>query len=190
MNQLVPENNYTFDSGSKEITLLAPYNSLEIAQIIYIKDLSTTEVLYDPILNDEPISLSAGVITHTHTSSSSSQANTDILAIMINPGGSTSIPIYTGEGEGAEASGYESVSVAGSAVGLTSGTYGDAIKAVMSVEEAQIRFRIDGVSPTSNEGHLGQIGDIITLYSASDIAGFEAIRTGSTSGVLKVTYLE
>ena len=96
----------------------------------------------------------------------------------------TSVVIITGLAPFA----YESITVANSAIGLTSGTYSDATRAEMTLETAQIRFRMDGTNPTSSEGHLVEVGDTITLDSAAQIADFLAIRTGSTSGVLKVTY--
>lgn len=105
-------------------------------------------------------------------------------------GGSADTPLFVGGGEGQEASGYESMTVADSAVGLTSGTYGNATKAEMTLETAQIRVRKDGTNPTSSEGHLVEVSDTVTLSSAADIATFKAIRTGATSGVLKVTYSE
>jgi len=83
---------------------------------------------------------------------------------------------------------YESVTVEDSAIGLTSATYLDATRAEMTLETAQIRFRADGTNPTSSEGHPVYVGDVIILDSAAQIAGFKAIRTGTTSGVLKVTY--
>ena len=83
---------------------------------------------------------------------------------------------------------YESKTIANSAVGLTSGTYDDAIWAEMTLETAQIRIRSDGTSPTSSEGRIVEIGDTIVLKSAAQIAAFKAIRTGGTSGVLKVEY--
>ena len=96
----------------------------------------------------------------------------------------TSVVIITGLAPFA----YESITVANSAIGLTSGTYSDATRAEMTLETAQIRFRMDGTNPTSSEGHLVEVGDTITLDSAAQIADFLAIRTDSTSGVLKVTY--
>lgn len=93
-------------------------------------------------------------------------------------------------GGGSDAYAFESIAVAASAVGLTSGTYDDSTKAEMTLETAQIRVRKDGTNPTAGEGHLVEVGDTITLKSAADLATFKAIRTGSTSGVLKVTYLE
>lgn len=190
MKLIIPEINYTFDALAKTITLLSPYNSLEIAQIFSIRDLTTTETLYNSELNDEPISLAGGVVTHTHVSSSSKQTNSDILQIIIDIGGNVGIPIFTTEGSGQEAENYESVTIADSAIGLTSGTYGTATKAEITLETAQIRVRKDGTNPSSSEGHLVEIGDTILLKSAADLATFKAIRTGSTSGVLKVTYSE
>jgi len=83
---------------------------------------------------------------------------------------------------------YESITVSNTAIGLTSATYLDATRAEMTLETAQIRFRVDGTDPTSSEGHPVYVGDLIILNSAAQIAAFKAIRTGSTSGVLKVTY--
>lgn len=93
-------------------------------------------------------------------------------------------------GGGSEAFDDEVVTVADSAIGLTSATYLTATKAEMTLETAQIRVRKDGSDPTSSVGHIVEVGDLITLISASDIANFKAIRTGSTSGSLTVTYSE
>lgn len=83
---------------------------------------------------------------------------------------------------------YESITVADSAIGGTSATYDDATHAEITLEEGQIRFRVDGTNPTASEGHLVEVGDVVVLNSASQIAEFMAIRTGTTSGILKATY--
>ena len=83
---------------------------------------------------------------------------------------------------------HEVVTVGSTAVGLTSDTYLDAIKAEMTLETAQIRKWADGTDPTPSVGQIVEIGDIIVLISAAQIAGFKAIRTGSTSGILSVEY--
>ena len=95
-------------------------------------------------------------------------------------------------GESKDGTAYESVTVDATVggVALTSGTYGDATRAEMTLEVAQIRVRKDGTGPTASEGHIVEEGDTILLESAADIANFKAIRTGGTSGVLKVTYSE
>lgn len=89
-----------------------------------------------------------------------------------------------------DASAYESVTVAGVAIGFTVLTYGSNRFAFITCETAQIRFRVDGISPTASEGHLLNPGDMLKLNSNEDITAFKAIRTGSTSGVLKVTFSE
>lgn len=90
---------------------------------------------------------------------------------------------------------YESITVAATAIGLTAANmttlpagsgqiFG---RAVCTVEDAQIRFRYDGTSPTSSEGHIANIDDEIKL-DKHEAPLFKAIRTGSTSAKLKVSY--
>lgn len=81
----------------------------------------------------------------------------------------------------------EEITVEDSAIGLTPATYLDATRAEMTVETAQLRFWLSG-TPTSTEGHEINVGDIITLDSAAQIAGFKAIRTGAVSSKLMVQY--
>ena len=88
---------------------------------------------------------------------------------------------------------FESITVADSAIGCTAATVSPAgapgsVRAVMTLETAQVRYRYDGTNPTSSEGHLLEIGETLVLEGAANIDRFRAIRTGSTSGVLKVTY--
>ena len=92
------------------------------------------------------------------------------------------------DGEGLTPFAHETLTVADSAIGLTSGTYSDATRAEMTLETAQIRFWDDGTDPTASVGILVEIGDTIVLNSAAQIANFKAIRTGTTSGVLSIQY--
>ena len=88
---------------------------------------------------------------------------------------------------------YEAITVADAVVGLTAATYtqtGYAVQAFITLESAQIRWRIDGTDPTSSEGHLLEIGQNLTLNDSQAVKNFRAIRTGSSSGVMKVTYLK
>ncbi|MBC2746199.1 MAG: hypothetical protein HF975_04185 [ANME-2 cluster archaeon] len=188
MVQLILDDNlYTFDASTKEITLAAPYNALSEGQVLKIKNLTTHAVIYEAESQRHPISVSGAVITHTYDNTRHS--DTDLLQITIDAGGSGSTPVIVEQAE-EEASGYESITVTDSAIGLTPAEYGDATIAQMTLETGQIRVRKDGTNPTSSEGHPVQIGDQINLYNAADIAAFKAIRTGSVSGVLKVTYSE
>lgn len=84
---------------------------------------------------------------------------------------------------------YESITVTDAAVGIGSGT----LTYVMAggacsgrLEDAQIRFRVDGTDPTAAEGVLLEIGDTITVTTLRNITQFKAIRTGAVSGTLKI----
>ena len=87
----------------------------------------------------------------------------------------------------------ESLTVAASSVGFTSATYAPsgeppAQKVVFYVETAQVRYWTDGSAPTASVGIIADVGDIIAVEGSSDIAGFRAIRTGGTSGVLRTIF--
>ena len=73
-------------------------------------------------------------------------------------------------------------------VGLTGATYGTSRYALITAETAQMRFTVSGNAPTTTHGHLLNPGDTIYLDSLADITAFRAIRTGSVSGVLQVSY--
>lgn len=83
---------------------------------------------------------------------------------------------------------FETVTVAAVAIGLTSGTYLDAIRAMLTIEDEQIRMRFDGTSPTAAIGHIGNADDVIYLEGTEQLGNFKAIRTGAASGVLRATY--
>lgn len=91
--------------------------------------------------------------------------------------------------QGLNPTAYESITVAGTAIGLTAATHLKAQHAIITVETAQVRVRFDGTAPTATEGHIVDVGDVIHLNTGSQMTKFKAIRTGTTSGVLKVTYL-
>jgi hypothetical protein len=56
------------------------------------------------------------------------------------------------------------------------------------LETAQIRFTVDGTTPTSSVGTLLEVGDILPIHTREELLNFHAIRTGSSSGVLDCTY--
>ena len=62
-------------------------------------------------------------------------------------------------------------------------------KVIITAEDAQFRYTIDGTTVTSLIGHLVNPMDSIVLEGHSQLNGFKAIRKGSTSAVLQVTYL-
>jgi outer membrane lipoprotein-sorting protein len=89
-----------------------------------------------------------------------------------------------------QAADYESITVSSTAVGFTSSKLSNSIKGVFcTLENAQVRFRMDGTDPTATEGHLLEVGQSLTIYNWTILRKIKFIRTGSTDGVLKVTYL-
>ena len=96
---------------------------------------------------------------------------------------------------------YESITVSSSAVGLTAAKYKpvpsnregepgaerSAARAVITVETNELRYRYDGTDPTTSEGHILGVNDVLTLVGDDAISQFRAIATGS-DGVIKVTY--
>ncbi len=89
--------------------------------------------------------------------------------------------------------GYEAVEVGAAAVGLNPGKYKGQVAlpvraALLSAEDADIRFRLDGGDPTAAEGHALVAGDILVLTGGQTLNQFKAIRAGANSAKLRVTY--
>ncbi|KKL63450.1 hypothetical protein LCGC14_2174980 [marine sediment metagenome] len=61
-------------------------------------------------------------------------------------------------------------------------------RAVITVEDAHVRWRTDGTAPTQTVGHLTQIDGVIILETLSDIINFRAFGLSSTSSTLHITY--
>jgi len=92
---------------------------------------------------------------------------------------------------------YEEITVGVTAVGLsstkimpTTGPYARmSVRATMiSSENGDIRFRIDGGLPSASSGHYFNSGDTLVLAGTQAIQQFRAIRGADTDAVLKVTY--
>jgi hypothetical protein len=66
------------------------------------------------------------------------------------------------------------------------GLSGDIKRVICSVETASIRFRCDGVDPTSSVGHLMEVGDAF-IIAPSDVNNFKAIKVGAI-GKIAVSY--
>lgn len=82
--------------------------------------------------------------------------------------------------------GYESLSVAATSVALASLPAG-ANMAVMSIENADIRFRVDGVAPTATTGTRADAGVPLTLVGHDVLESFRAIAVSGTA-TLEVSY--
>lgn len=84
---------------------------------------------------------------------------------------------------------YESVTVAGAAIGITAtAANGNRPEAAsITVEDATIRFRTGGTDPTASEGHEAGPGSLIELVSRDEVVKFRAIRRDGISATLRVT---
>lgn len=59
--------------------------------------------------------------------------------------------------------------------------------ALITVETAAIRFRIDGTAPTASVGHVLAVGDVLTLRGMGEISKFQAIRRDGADATLRVS---
>lgn len=89
---------------------------------------------------------------------------------------------------------YESISVGTSSAKtgtstLSASVYDSyrSIKALYTIELNNVRYRTDGTAPTTTEGHLLYVGDVLTVTGISDIRNFQAIGTVGTA-TIKVSY--
>jgi hypothetical protein len=86
---------------------------------------------------------------------------------------------------------YQSITVADTAIGISASVLnngrGQAKACVARLETAQIRYRWDGVDPTSGEGLILEVGETLAIDDPRDARRIRFIRTGSSSGVLKVS---
>lgn len=88
---------------------------------------------------------------------------------------------YTGAGLTAQH--FAQVTVGAVAVGLTIPGGATPHRAVLSVQGQPIRYRYDGVDPTSSVGHLAAAGSELELIGATRISQFHMIRQGTDATV-------
>lgn len=67
---------------------------------------------------------------------------------------------------------------------------GDAVEAEIYVRTASVVFTRTGIAPTATRGFQADPGDIIMLYSRSEILGFRAIRQGGTDATVDPEYFD
>ncbi len=89
---------------------------------------------------------------------------------------------------GADYANFESVTVAATSKALTSGTYGDAQYAFITVETAAVRFTVDGTTVSATIGHILEPGDTLQLNRNSQIAEVRFYRRDGVSATLRVSY--
>ncbi len=83
--------------------------------------------------------------------------------------------------------GFEALTVDGSATAFTPATADRAISAHVSVEGAQVRYRV-GNNPTASVGTVLNEGDEIVVWGKADIDAIRFIRTGGVSATLNTHF--
>jgi hypothetical protein len=82
--------------------------------------------------------------------------------------------------------------VSDTAVGFTASKFApkagaEATYALVTVEDDDIRYWLDGSAPTSSLGHLVPDGNTFEIHGPDNIRNFRAIRT-NTDATLQVSY--
>lgn len=85
-------------------------------------------------------------------------------------------------------SGFEQITVAAAALSLT--VPANARAAVMVVETAAIRYRLDGTDPTVDIGVLVGTNESLTICGGPTMARFRMIRDTGTSATVNVQYYQ
>jgi hypothetical protein len=84
--------------------------------------------------------------------------------------------------------GHETLVISNVALGLTPAKYANGVlSAYITVENAPIRFWLDGSNPTNSEGILLTAGEAVELDSIEEITNFKAIAV-STDSTLNIIY--
>lgn len=81
---------------------------------------------------------------------------------------------------------FESLTVGATTVSLTSALLTGKRFALITVEAAPIRYRLDGGSPST--GHEAAAGARLELLGPSQLHGFRAVRQGAADATLRVSY--
>lgn len=89
---------------------------------------------------------------------------------------------------GTNFSAFESITVSGTAVGLTTATILGKETAFITVETAPVRVMLEGTDAASSNGHILRVDDVLELDSSEAMAKVSFIRTGGTSGTLRCSY--
>ncbi len=83
---------------------------------------------------------------------------------------------------------FETLTISSSAVSITAGIidqhHDDAL---ITVETAAVRFRIDGTAPTATVGHILEPGDVLELRGVGELGKFQAIRRDGADATLQVS---
>jgi hypothetical protein len=86
--------------------------------------------------------------------------------------------------------GTQVASLSDSKIAPFSGCYArmQARAALLTSEEGDLRFRIDGGQPSATSGHYLTSGDTLVLTGTQALKQFLAVRVGDTNSTLRLTY--
>ena len=85
---------------------------------------------------------------------------------------------------------YEKLAVTPSSAAGFASLPKTATYAFLSVEDDDIRVRIDGTAPTASEGIFLGTGDSFEIYGLAALTNFKAIATDTGNASLKINYGE
>lgn len=87
---------------------------------------------------------------------------------------------------------FETITVEDTALGLTASNAASAKGALITIEDAGIRYRLDGTAPDANTGHPVAAGGTINLRGRSancaQLTNFKMIRANASNATAMVTY--
>jgi hypothetical protein len=88
---------------------------------------------------------------------------------------------------------HEKLTCSGAVQGFTAGTMNatnkrKAVRAVVTIEDAPVRYNWDGSVPTASAGHLANAGDVLIVLGYDALANFQIIKQGATTAYAMVTY--
>ena len=83
---------------------------------------------------------------------------------------------------------FEELTVTNAVLSLTASVYGNLNRAILTVADADIRFTVDGTTPTTDIGHIAYDSDEVRLQSRDEIVAFRAFRNDSADAELSASY--
>lgn len=82
---------------------------------------------------------------------------------------------------------FETITVGAAALPLTAAKANLADTALLTLDGASARYRMDGTAPTASVGHMMASGDVAVLNGYWEITGFRIIQV-SVGSTLTVSY--
>jgi hypothetical protein len=90
---------------------------------------------------------------------------------------------------GASYDAYEDLIVSDEVVGFTAGTVGkNRDRAFITVEDGEIRYRVDGGDPGADSGHLLEPGDTLILDNQVQLQRVRFLAQGEIPATLRCSY--